>query len=78
MYDLATEKWRLIPVVPTVRLRFSVATVNDNFYAFGDYTKDWDLSPTFEMFDTGFCAVEVIGKLTTRWDTLKVEREHQP
>ncbi|MCY3722445.1 MAG: hypothetical protein OXG97_09515 [Candidatus Poribacteria bacterium] len=77
VYDPATERWRVISAVPTVRLPFSVAAVNGNIYVFGGYDKDWELSPTVEVFDIGFRKVEARGKLPTRWGQLKVEYQAQ-
>ena len=73
VYDPIMEKWHLIPEVPTVRLPFAVAAVNGKIYVFGGDDKDWELSPTVEVFDTGFRAVTAIGKLPARWGALKME-----
>lgn len=72
-FDPVTEKWRVISVAPAVRLPFSIAAVNGKIYVFGGYDKDWELSPTVEVFDTGFRAVTAKGKLPTRWGQLKAE-----
>ena len=78
VYDPIMEQWHLIPEAPTVRLPFAVAAVNGKIYVFGGYDKDWELSPTVEVFDTGFRAVTATSKLPTRWGALKMEPQSQP
>ena len=78
VYDPATERWRLIPAAPTVELPFGVTAVKGKIYVFGGYTEDLDLLPVVEVFDTGFRSVEAVGKLSTRWGTLKMESENHP
>ena len=75
VYDPITEKWWLIPTAPTLSLSSTVA-VNGKIYAFGGSTEDRELSPTVEVFDTGFRAVTAKGKLPVRWGTLKAQRQN--
>ena len=77
VYDSATKRWRLspTPTAPTLS-PFSIVVVNGKIYAFGGTTVDRELSPTVEVFDTGFRAVTAKGKLPTRWGALKIERQN--
>ena len=76
MYDPTTEKWRVIPAASTIELPFSVAAVKGKIYVFGGYGEDLELFPTVEVFDTGFRAVEAVGKLPVHWGALKAERQN--
>ena len=76
VYEPVTERWRVIPTAPTLQLVFSAAAVNGKIYVFGGYDKDWELSPTVEVFDTGSRAVTATGKLPVRWGLLKAERQN--
>ena len=78
VYDPAQERWHVIPAVPTLQLSFAAAVINGKIYIFGGYTEDWELSPTVEVFDTGFRAVTATGKLPTRWGELKAEYQNRP
>ena len=75
VYEPATERWRVISARPTLWSPFGVAAVNGKIYVFGGYDKDWELSPIVEVFDTGFRAVEAVGKLSTHWGALKAEQQ---
>ena len=75
VYDPIIEKWWLIPTAPTLSLSSTVA-VNGKIYAFGGSTEDRELSPTVEVFDTGFRAVTAKGKLPVQWGTLKAQRQN--
>ena len=77
VYNPATKRWDLIPTAPTLSLSSTVA-VNGKIYAFGGSTEDRELSPTVEVFDTGFRAVTAKGKLPSRWGELKAEQAPQP
>ena len=77
-FDPVTERWGVIADAPTIGLPFSVAAVNGKIYIFGGYDKDWELSPTVEVFDTGFRAVKAVGKLPTHWGKLKAQHQSQP
>ncbi|MDD9975580.1 MAG: hypothetical protein OXU27_16340 [Candidatus Poribacteria bacterium] len=46
------------------------------FYPFGGFTEDTELSPTVEVFDTGFRALTAKGKLPVRWGALKAQRQN--
>lgn len=77
VYDPATKRWRLTPTPPAPTLSpFSMVAVNGKIYVFGGTTVDRVLSPTVEVFDTGFRAVTAKGKLPTRWGALKIERQN--
>ena len=78
VYEPVIERWDVIPTRPTLQLPFSVAAVNGKIYVFGGDDKDWELSPTVEVFNTGFRAVTATGKLPVRWGALKMERESHP
>ncbi|MCY3720775.1 MAG: hypothetical protein OXG97_00985, partial [Candidatus Poribacteria bacterium] len=78
VYEPVIERWHLIPTAPALQLPFSVAAVSGKIYIFGGDTEDWELSPDVEVFDTGFRAVEAVGKLPVRWGALKMEPQSQP
>ena len=78
VYEPVIKRWRLILTAPTLQLPFSVAAVNGKIYIFGGDTEDWELSPNVEVFDTGFRAIEAVGKLPVCWGALKMELQSQP
>ena len=75
VYEPATERWRVIAVRPTVKSPFGVAAVNGKIYIFGGKTEDRELSPTVEVFDTGFRNVTATSKLPVRWAELKAQHQ---
>ena len=76
MYDPQTDTWVRKQDLPIPRIQFGVGVVAGKIYAFGGETEDRELSPTVEVFDTGFRAVTAKGKLRTRWGVLKIERQN--
>ena len=67
-----------IPELPTPFSTSGTAVVNGKIYVFGGYGEDWDYSTDVLVYDTGFRAVTVPGKLSTRWGALKMEHQSQP
>lgn len=75
VYNPKTERWNRITPMPTGNTPFGAAAVNGKIYILGSERGKRVLSPAVEVFDTGFRAVTVKGKLPTRWADLKVQRQ---
>ena len=75
VYNPKTDEWSDVPPMPTGKTPLGVAIVKGKIYVFGGEAEDGELLSTVEVFDTGFRAAEANGKLSTRWDQLKAERQ---
>ena len=75
VYNPGTDEWSDVPPMPTGKTPLGVAIVKDKIYIFGGEAEDGELLSTVEVFDTGFHAAEASGKLSTRWDQLKTQRQ---
>lgn len=74
VYNPQKDAWSDIPAMPVPFVPGDAAAVNGRIYVFGgmgDIGKGWELFPDVLVYDTGFRAVEAVGKLPTRWGTLK-------
>lgn len=78
VYHPQTETWREIPALPNPLGPFDAATVNDKIYVFGSLGAGARFSTDVLVYETGFRAVEAIGKMLTPWGKLKAERQNQP
>ena len=78
VYHPQTEEWSDIPEMPTPIRPSGAAAVNGKIYVFGGMGERFEFSSDVVMFDTGFRAVEVLGKLLVRWGELKSEQQRQP
>lgn len=81
VYDPQEDVWSDIPAMPTSFVPNGVAAVNGKIYVFGgtgDIGKGWELFPDVVVYDTGFRAVEAVGKLSTRWGALKAPQQNDP
>ena len=77
-YNPETEEWNSIPPMPTPILPFGAAVVNDNIYVFGGVGENKANFTSVMVFGTGFRVVTAVGKLPTRWGTLKMKHQNQP
>ena len=74
VYNPQKDAWSDIPAMPTSFVPNGAAAVNGRIYVFGgtgDVGKGAELFPNVMVYDTDFRAVEAVGKLPTRWGTLK-------
>lgn len=79
VYHPQTQAWSDIPAMSTPLLPYSAVAVNGKIYVFGGYDgESGEFSPGVVVFDTGFRAVEAVGKLPVRWGELKAEPQRQP
>ena len=78
VYNPQTQAWRDIRSMPTTIRPYGAAAVNGKIYVFGGHGEDWEFSPDVMVYDTGFRAVEAVGKLPVRWGELKAEPQHRP
>ena len=78
VYDPAKDGWRESSPMPIGKKPFGVAAVNGKIYVFGGRGENRAFYKTVEVFDTGFRAVNAIGKLSTLWGELKAHRQSQP
>ena len=79
VYHPQTQTWSDIPAMSTPLLPYGVAAVNGKIYVFGGYDgESGEFSPGVMVYDTGFRAVEAVGKLPVRWGALKAEPQNQP
>lgn len=74
VYHPRTETWREISALPNPLDTFDAATVSGKIYVLGSLGADGQFSTNVLVYDTGFRAVEAIGKLPIRWGELKAER----
>ena len=75
-YNPETDEWNDMPPMPTGKTPFGVAIVKGKIYVFGGEGEDGEYLSTVEVFDPGFRAVAAAGKLSTRWDQLKAQRQN--
>ena len=78
VYHPQTETWREISALPNPLDTFGAATVNGKIYVFGSLGAGGQFSTDVLTYDTGFRAVEAIGKMPTRWGELKAKHQNQP
>ena len=78
VYNPQTQAWSNIRSMPTAIRPYGAAAVNGKIYVLGGYGKDLEFNPDVLVYDTGFRAVEAVGKLPVRWGELKAEPQHQP
>ena len=78
VYNPQTQAWRDIRSMPTAIRPWGAAAVNGKIYVLGGHGEDWEFNSDVVVFDTGFRAVEAVGKLPVRWGELKAEPQHQP
>ena len=78
VYHPQTQAWSDIPAMSTPLLPYGAAAVNGKIYVFGGYDgESGEFSPDIMVYDTGFRAVEAVGKLPVRWGALKAESQRQ-
>ena len=81
VYDPQKDAWRDIPAMPMPLLPYGAEAVNGKIYVLGgsaDVGKGWELFPDVVVYDTGFRAVEAVGKLLTGWGKLKAKQQRHP
>lgn len=76
VYNPQTQAWSDIRSMPTAIRPYGAAAVNGKIYVLGGYGKDFEFNPDVLVYDTGFRAVEALGKLPVRWSELKAEPQH--
>ena len=76
VYNPETDEWSDIPPMPIPLIPFSTAVVKGKIYVFGGTGKNRERFTSVMVFGMGFRGVEAVGKLSTRWGTLK--SEHLP
>ena len=75
-YNPETDEWSDMPPMPTGKTPFGVAIVKGKIYVFGGEGEDGEFLSTVEVFDPSFRSVAAAGKLSTRWDQLKAQRQN--
>ena len=78
VYNPQTQAWSDIRSMPTAIRPWGAAAVNGKIYVLGGHGKDWEFNPDVVVYDTGFRAVEAVGKLPVRWGELKAEPQRRP
>ena len=79
VYHPQTQAWSDIPAMSTPLLPYGAAAVNGKIYVLGGYDgESGEFSPEVMVYDTGFRAVEAIGKLPVHWGELKAGSQRQP
>ncbi|MDE0555710.1 MAG: hypothetical protein OXI24_15930 [Candidatus Poribacteria bacterium] len=78
VYNPRNERWKSSIPMLTDNVPFGAAAVDGKIYVLGSERKNGELSLDIEVFNTGFRAVNAIGKLSTRWGELKAHRQNQP
>ena len=76
VYDPERERWDESPPMPTGNSPFGAEAVNGKIYILGSQRGNREFSLEVEVFDTGFRAVEAVGKLPVHWGALKAERQN--
>ena len=76
VYDPERERWDENLPMPTGNSPFGAEAVNGKIYILGSQRGNREFSLEVEVFDTGFRAVEAVGKLPVHWGALKAERQN--